>query len=57
MFTQSCIKTNLGVGVIPILNSNRITEDKRKEAILAMGLAACQARCLNCGHCAHHCGK
>ena len=24
---------------------------------MAMGLAACQARCLSCGHCAHHCGK
>ena len=57
MFTQSCIKTNPVIGIIPILNSNRITEDKRKEAILAMGLAACQARCLNCGYCAHHCGK
>jgi hypothetical protein len=45
------------IGLMPILNSNRITENQQKEAVMAMGLAACQARCLNCGHCAHHCGK
>ena len=44
-------------GIMPVLNSNRITENRQKEAVMAMGLAACQARCLNCGHCAHHCGK
>ena len=38
-------------------NRNRITERKQKDAILAMGMSACQARCLSCGHCAHHCGK
>ena len=42
------------VGIMPILNSNRITGNRQKEAVMAMGLAACQARC---GHCAHHCGK
>lgn len=57
MFTQLIGNTNQAIGVISVLNSNRITEEKRKEAILAMGLSACQARCLNCGHCAHHCGK
>lgn len=50
-------QTANGNGVFLLLNSNRITEDKRQEAIRAMGLAACQARCLSCGHCAHHCGK
>lgn len=57
MFAQSIRNTNPNLGVMPVLNGNRITEEKRKEAILAMGLAACQARCLSCGHCAHHCGK
>ncbi len=57
MLTQSINFTNPAIGVINVLNSNRITEDKRKETILAMGLAACQARCLSCGHCAHFCGK
>lgn len=57
MLAQLIRNTNQANSVISVLNSNRITEDKRKEAILAMGLAACQARCLNCGHCAHHCGK
>lgn len=44
--------------VLPILNSNIIKEDKRKAAIQAMGLAACQAKCLRCGHCsAERCGN
>lgn len=29
--------------LMPILNANRITEDKKKEAIKAMGMSACQA--------------
>lgn len=33
--------------VMPILNSNRITDEKKREAILAMGLSACQVRCLS----------
>ena len=57
MFAQSIRNTNPNLGVMPVLNGNRITEEKRKEAIRTMGLAACQARCLSCGHCAHHCGK
>lgn len=57
MITQSIQNTNPAIGFILVLNSNRITEGRRKEAILTMGLAACQARCLSCGHCAHHCGK
>lgn len=57
MITQSIHNTNPAIGFILVLNSNRITEGRRKEAILTMGLAACQARCLSCGHCAHHCGK
>lgn len=44
--------------VLPILNSNIIKEDKKKVAIQAMGLAACQAKCLRCGHCsAERCGN
>lgn len=44
--------------VLPILNSNIIKEDKKKAAIQAMGLAACQAKCLRCGHCsAERCGN
>ena len=57
MFTQPISYTNPVIGAINILNTNRINEDKREEAIRAMGLAACQARCLSCGHCAHFCGK
>lgn len=57
MITQSINLTNTIIGVVSVLNSNYIAEDKRKEAVLAMGLAACQARCLSCGHCAHFCGK
>lgn len=40
-----------------ILNANRIVSEKIKEAIKAMGLSACQARCLSCNKCAHHAGK
>lgn len=57
MIIQSIRNTSPVVDVMPVLNSNHIAEGKRKEAILAMGLSACQARCLSCGHCAHHCGK
>ena len=33
--------------VMPILNSNRITDEKKREAIKAMGLSACQVRCIS----------
>lgn len=39
--------------VMPILNSNRITDEQKREAILAMGMAACQARCISCEHCSN----
>lgn len=56
MYTPT--RNNSGsASVLSSLNRNRITDKKRKEAILAMGMSACQARCLSCGHCAHHCGK
>ena len=42
---------------MPVLNKNRITDVNRREAIKAMGMSACQARCLSCSHCSHHCGK
>lgn len=32
--------------VMPILNSNRITDETKKEAIKAMGLSACQVGCM-----------
>lgn len=35
------------IGCMPILNRNRITEEDKKEAIKAMGLSACQVRCLS----------
>lgn len=37
--------------LMPILNANRITEDKKKEAITAMGMSACQAACMSRGCC------
>lgn len=44
--------------ILSILNNNVIKEDKKKVAIQAMGLAACQAKCLRCGHCsALKCGN
>lgn len=44
--------------ILTILNFHKIANDLRKEAIKAMGMAACQARCLRCGHCsAQRCGN
>lgn len=46
--------------ILAILNSNVIqeNEDKKKAVIQAMGLAACQAKCLRCGHCSgNRCGN
>lgn len=54
---MNTISYSASFSTMNILNANRITEGKEKDAIRAMGLAACQARCLSCGHCAHHCGK
>lgn len=43
---------------MPILNRNWVQEDKKKPAIQAMGLAACQAKCIRCTHCSNnHCGN
>ena len=50
MYTQVNNQVSYG-GILPILNNNVIKEDKKKAAIQAMGMAACQAKCLRCGHC------
>lgn len=42
--------------ILPILNGNVIKEEKTKEAIQAMGMSACQARCLSCSCCSKCCG-
>lgn len=43
---------------LPILNHNKIDEEKKKKTIMAMGMGACQARCLRCTHCSNnHCGN
>ena len=44
-------------GILAILNVNRIASDLKKEAIKAMGMAACQARCLNCNCCSRCSGN
>lgn len=44
-------------GISAILNVNRISDEQKKAAIKAMGMSACQARCLNCNKCACHAGK
>lgn len=44
--------------ILNILNFNRIAENLKEKAIEAMGMAACQARCLRCGHCSNlRCGN
>lgn len=44
--------------ILAILNFNKIANDLKREAVKAMGMAACQVRCLSCGHCsAQRCGN
>lgn len=44
--------------ILAILNFNKIANDLKKEAVKAMGMAACQARCIICEHCsAQRCGS
>ena len=44
--------------ILAIVNFNKIANDLKREAVKAMGMAACQARCLSCGHCsAQRCGN
>lgn len=46
MYIKSTIPSG-SIGLMPILNCNHITEEKQKEAIKAMGMSACQVRCLS----------
>lgn len=41
------INSQADVSVMAVLNFNRVVEDKIKEAIKAMGLGACQVRCIS----------
>ena len=44
--------------VMSVLNSNYISEKHKEVEILAMGMAACQAKCLRCQHCSNQkCGN
>ena len=57
MYTQVNNQVSYG-GILPILNNNVIKEDKKKAAIQAMGMAACQAKWLRCGQfSANKCGR
>lgn len=50
MFTQ--YRPQMGYDqVMPILNNNVIREENKKAAVQAMGMAACQVKCLRCSHC------
>ena len=49
MYTQVNNQVRYG-GILPILNNNVKKADKKKAAIQAMGMAACQAKCLKCRH-------
>ena len=44
--------------ILTILNFNKIANDLKREAVKAMGMAACQGGCISCGHCsAQRCGN
>lgn len=47
------------LSVLSILNHNIIPKGKlRKTIVQAMGMAACQCKCLRCTHCSdNHCGN
>lgn len=47
------------LSVLSILNHNVIPKGKLKKPIVqAMGMAACQCKCLRCTHCSdNHCGN
>ena len=45
------------MNLMPVLNRNKIIEWKRKEAIKAMGLSACQVGCMSRGCCTHYNSK
>lgn len=47
------------LSVMSVLNHNVIPKGKLKKAIIqAMGMAACQCKCLRCTHCSdNHCGN
>ena len=46
MITGQYINTG-NISVMSILNHNRIRDEKKREAIKAMGMSACQAVCLS----------
>ena len=58
--TAVALQTNpIQSSVMSILNHNVIPKNKIKKAIIqAMGMAACQCKCLRCTHCSdNHCGN
>lgn len=44
-------------GVMRVLNSNRITEERQKEVIKAMGLSSCQVHCIAVTGARHYSAK
>lgn len=57
MNTQT-IALHANDNILAILNFNKIANDLKEEAVKAMGMAACQARCLRCEHCSNmRCGN
>lgn len=57
MNTQT-IALSASENILSVLNFNKIANDLKNEAVKAMGLGACQVRCLNCEHCsAQRCGN
>lgn len=41
------IVTPSNEGILAVLNANRITENRQKEAIMTMGLDICNVKCLS----------
>lgn len=52
------IQTPISVnGILPVLNSNPITESRQKEALLAMGISSCQIHCISVTGARHYSAK
>ncbi len=43
--------------VVAILNRNVVIDKNKEQEIVAMGMSACQARCISCTCCSSCCGK
>jgi len=54
---MNTLSPNPSYNILPILNSNRITEEGQKEALKAIGLSSCQVHCIAVTGARHYSAK